>query len=117
MDTLFYDGRCPLCMREVALLRRLARSTLAFEDIHGARDATLPSREALLQSLHLRRAGGEMVVGLAANVAMWQHTRFGLLWRVLLLPGIRALTVPLYNYWARRRYSRLYGCVLREDAP
>ena len=39
-------------------------------------------------SLHLLRASGEMVTGLAANVAVWQHTRFGALWRLLMLPGI-----------------------------
>lgn len=114
VDTLFYDGQCPLCLREITLLRRLARPTLAFVDIHSARGDDLPSREALLQALHLRRGNGEMVVGLGANVAMWQHTRFGLFWKVLLWPGVRAITVPVYNAWARRRYARLYGCVLPE---
>ena len=31
---MLYDGKCPLCSREVALLRRLnARGLIAFEDI------------------------------------------------------------------------------------
>lgn len=114
MDTLFYDARCPLCRREITLLRRLAGPTLAFQDIHTATDATLPDREALLLSLHLRRGSGEWVTGLAANVAVWQHTRFGALWRLLLLPGIGPLARRAYDYWARRRYERLYGCVVRD---
>ena len=115
MDTLFYDARCPLCRREVALLQRLAGPTLAFQDIHTARVESLASREALLQSLHLLRGSGEMVTGLAANVAVWQHTRYGALWRLLMLPGIRGVTERVYNLWARRRYARLYGCALPES--
>jgi predicted DCC family thiol-disulfide oxidoreductase YuxK len=113
-DTLFYDASCPLCRREVALLQRIARPTLAFQDLHTARNKSLPSREALLQSLHLQRASGEMVTGLAANVAVWQHTRFGAPWRLLMLPGIRALAERAYDSWARRRYARLYGCALSD---
>ena len=110
VDTLFYDARCPLCQREVALLQRLADSTLAFQDIHATHDHAIPSKEALLKSLHLLRGNGDMVTGLAANVAVWQHTRFGFLWRVLMLPGIHAGAEWVYRRWAQRRYERLYGC-------
>lgn len=111
-DVLYFDGRCPLCRREVALLARLSRPTLAFSDIHAARGEDLPSRDTLLRSLHLRRANGEMLTGLAANVAVWQHTPYGLPWRMLTLPGIRVVTNWLYERWAGRRYRRLYGCGL-----
>ena len=114
VDTLFYDARCPLCRREVAMLQRLARPTLAFQDIHTASAVSLPSRQALLLSLHLLRGNGEMVTGLAANVAVWQHTRFGLPWRLLMLPGIRVGAERVYAYWAKRRCVRLYGCALQE---
>ena len=113
-DTLFYDARCPLCRREVGTLQKAAGPSLAFQDIHTAEGDSLPGREALLKSLHLQRGTGEMVTGLAANVAVWQHTRFGLLWRLLLLPGIRPVAERAYDYWARRRYARLYGCALAE---
>lgn len=110
IETLFYDGRCPLCRREVALLRKLADDGLAFQDIHSATAARLPATEALLKSLHLQRADGVMVTGLAANVAVWQHTVFGALWRVLLWPGVRSVAHGCYDRWAQRRYNRLYGC-------
>ncbi len=112
MDTLFYDAQCPLCRREVALLQKLARPTLGFRDIHSSCDETLPDRESLLRSLHLQRGDGAMVTGLAANVAVWQHTRFGILWRIMMLPGIRTVAERFYEHWAARRYSRLYGCSL-----
>lgn len=34
MDTLYYDGQCPLCSKEIATLRRLETGNLAFADIH-----------------------------------------------------------------------------------
>lgn len=94
------------------MLRKLAGSELAFQDIHTAQGDGLPSQEALLKSLHLLRDNGEMLTGLAANVAVWQHTRFGLPWRLLLLPIIRPIAERVYDVWARRRYTRLYGCAL-----
>ena len=117
VETLFFDARCPLCRREVALLQSLARPTLHFQDIHTARADGLPGTDTLLRTLHLQRAEGAMVTGLLANVAVWQHTRFGLPWRLLLLPGIRALAEWAYEYWAQRRYARLYACSLANSGP
>ena len=107
-NTLDYDGQCPLCSREVAKLREISDG-LSLCDIHEVEDAGLPSRDELLRELHYRDADGELRVGLEANVAAWQHTRFGGLWRILLLPGIRPLAERAYNRWARQRYQRLYG--------
>lgn len=116
VDTLYFDGRCPLCRREVGLLRKLADDTLGFQDIHTVTDPALPSQQDLLLSLHLRRANGAMVRGLEANVAVWQHTAFGFIWKLLLLPGVRVLANRLYQYWAARRYERLYACSLEADS-
>jgi predicted DCC family thiol-disulfide oxidoreductase YuxK len=107
-DTLYYDGQCPLCKREVGRLREIS-SGLALCDIHDLDDAGLPSRDQLLRQLHLRTAKGEFLTGLEANVAAWQHTRIGWLWRVLQWPLIRPVASRCYNLWARRRYQRLYG--------
>jgi predicted DCC family thiol-disulfide oxidoreductase YuxK len=121
-DTLFYDGRCPLCRREMGHLARLAGSGLRLQDIHALPDAAwhpeaagkqgqgnLPAREDLLHTLHLRCADGTWVRGADANVRAWQHTRIGFLWALLRLPGIRALVDRAYAYWADRRYEKLYG--------
>lgn len=110
-DTLYYDGQCPLCSREIAMLRKASDDRLDFCDIHEADTGIegLPSREELLQVLHIRRADGSLVTALDANVAAWQHTRYGVLWRWLRWPLIRSLVEPLYGAWARRRYRNLYG--------
>jgi predicted DCC family thiol-disulfide oxidoreductase YuxK len=63
----------------------------------------------LLRTLHLRTADGELLQGLEANVAAWQHTRVGFLWRWLQWPLVRAVAGRVYDAWALWRYRRLYG--------
>jgi predicted DCC family thiol-disulfide oxidoreductase YuxK len=110
VDTLYYDGQCPLCTAEIDRLRQLADRSLALVDIHGLEDtAGLPGRAALLERLHLRRADNVLLGGLDANVAAWRHTRLGFLWAWLRWPLIRRVADAIYNRWAAWRYQRLYG--------
>ena len=109
-DELFYDGQCPLCVAEMDKLRTLADGGLDLVDIHTAdEELDLPERETLLGTLHLRRKEGGFLVGMDANVAAWQHTRYGWLWRPLRWPLIRQFADACYRPWARWRYRRLYG--------
>lgn len=70
--TVWYDGACPLCMREIALMRRLDRARrLHFIDAARA-DATCPlDRRLMLARLHARE-NGRMLSGAAAFAAMWR---------------------------------------------
>ena len=114
VDTLYYDGACPLCAHEMKLLKRLKTSRLALVDIHELRSGedsqpdSLPGTETLLRVLHLRTGSGEWRQGIDATIAAWSHTRIGWLWRLLSVPGIRWLADKVYYPWARRRYDRLY---------
>ena len=83
-DTLHYDGHCPLCMREVRLLRRIAGPGLALVDLHEVPDRPgQPTRLFKLTTLHLQTASGEWLTGVDATVRAWSHTRWGFLFRVL----------------------------------
>jgi predicted DCC family thiol-disulfide oxidoreductase YuxK len=109
-DTLYYDGDCPLCSVEMQKLKLQADDQLRLVDIHSLTDnAGLPEKQTLLSSLHLKRADGEWLTGLDANVAAWQHTRFGLFYRWLRWPLLRNFADWLYGRWAQVRYRRLYG--------
>lgn len=111
-DTLYYDGRCPLCSKEIAVLHKLQRGSLAFADVHHLTTlptSQMPSREALLRRLHLRSASGHWVIGLHANVQAWSHTRWGWLYRPLLWPLIYPVALWAYERWADRRYDKRYG--------
>lgn len=112
-DTLFYDGQCPLCAREIATLRKLQKGHLIFADIHQqtALDA-LPEKELLLRRLHLMTWTGEWVTGLHANVRAWSHTPVGFVFKPLLWPGIFHVARKVYERWADRRYDRKYACTV-----
>lgn len=108
-DKLYYDGQCPLCSAEMDKLQRHAAGKLQLVNIHNMEHQTgMPSKEALLTLLHLQRADGGVLTGLDANVAAWQHTRFGILFRWLRWPLIKPLADSIYRSWAQRRYRRLY---------
>ncbi len=108
-DTLYYDGQCPLCTAEMEKLTRHADSKLELVDIHSLPEkASLPAKQALLSSLHLKQESGNFLIGLDANVAAWQHTRFGVFFRWLRWPVLRSIADRVYDRWARLRYRRLY---------
>lgn len=70
--TAWYDGACPLCMREIRLMRRLDRNgAINFVDL-TANNATCPTdRSLLLKRFHVR-AEGQLLSGAAAFAAMWR---------------------------------------------
>ena len=80
--TVFYDGACPLCQREIAFYRRQrGAGTVQWMDVSRATgDHIAPglTRSQALQRFHVRRADGKLVSGVTA---------FALLW--LALPGFR----------------------------
>jgi len=88
--TVWYDGGCPLCRREIALMQRLdRRGRIRFLDVSEDREAGAAcplDRETLLRRFHAREenpeapgdadsaaAGrGNIVSGAAAFAAMWR---------------------------------------------
>lgn len=70
--TVWFDGECPLCVREIALMRRLdSRRRIDFVEIQAA-DACPVDRAELMARFHAREQGGELVSGAAAFAAMWR---------------------------------------------
>jgi predicted DCC family thiol-disulfide oxidoreductase YuxK len=70
--TVWFDGACPLCLREIALMRRLdRRGAIRFIDV-AAPDAVCPiDRRDLLARFHARE-NGVLLSGAAAFAAMWR---------------------------------------------
>lgn len=105
--SVFYDGACPLCRREIALYRNLpAREPVKYVDIS---DASCPvpagqSREALLARFHVQHADGRMDGGARAFLTLWARLPY---WRWLArigaMPGIVALLELLYSRFLRLR--------------
>lgn len=70
---VWYDGACPLCLREIALMRRLdRRGVIDFVDVAAGADPTCPiDRAELLARFHAEE-NGQVVSGAAAFAAMWR---------------------------------------------
>ena len=70
---VWYDGGCPLCRREIALMRRLdTRGAIAFVDVSDPAESGCPeNRDALLARFHARE-NGRTLSGAAAFAAMWR---------------------------------------------
>jgi predicted DCC family thiol-disulfide oxidoreductase YuxK len=70
---VWFDGDCPLCRREIALMRRLDRhGAIAFVDVAQGADPSCPiDRAALLARFHAEE-DGVVHDGAAAFAAMWR---------------------------------------------
>lgn len=104
--TVWFDGACPLCQREIALFRWLdgAALRIAFIDVAAPdAEASCPlDRADLLARFHAQETGRPIVSGAAAFAAMWRAIP-------LLSPlGHLARLPPLL--WA---LERLYRAFLR----
>jgi predicted DCC family thiol-disulfide oxidoreductase YuxK len=70
--TVWHDGNCPLCQREIAVMRRLDRAgAIAFVDATDAATDCPIDRRALLARFHARE-DGQLLSGAAAFAAMWR---------------------------------------------
>ena len=81
--TVYYDGACPMCIREIALLRRLdqRRALIVFENIAPV-DAVPScdiSKTKLLARFHARLPDGRMVEGAQAFTEAWSQVPW-LIW-------------------------------------
>lgn len=101
---VWFDGGCPLCRREIALMQRLDRAgRIRFIDLTHADSLCPLDPAAMLTRLHARE-NGVMLSGAAAFAAMWRCIPLlrplGLAAR---LPAIAALLEWLYTRFLRVR--------------
>ncbi|WFS17414.1 DUF393 domain-containing protein [Pseudomonas sp. 905_Psudmo1] len=114
--TLYFDGDCPLCAREIRLLSRHASpQRLLLVDISAADFDPLPlglSLTAMQNRLHARWADGTWLLGLDASLWSWEAAGLGawvapLRWRLLR---------PLLE-WGYRLFCRLRPHLARLPHP
>jgi len=119
--TVLFDGECPLCRREIEMLRRLdrGRGRIAFEDIaapgfvaarHGRTHAELMAR------IHAVLPDGSLMEGVEVFRRTYAAVGLGWLLAWTRWPGLRRLAEAGYRWFARNRL-RLTGRgeVCRDD--
>lgn len=114
MTTLYYDGQCPLCSKEMRLLSYLKRDELQLTDVHST-DMDKLQRQQYLQILHLQTDLGAWLLGVDAMVEAWGHTKVGFLWKPLQWRWLRPWVERHYQRWAIQRYVKRYGCATKCD--
>lgn len=71
--TVWYDGACPLCQREIAVMRRLDRhGAIRFLDVAGDAPVSCPVDRANLLARFHAEEDGQVLSGAAAFAAMWR---------------------------------------------
>jgi predicted DCC family thiol-disulfide oxidoreductase YuxK len=106
--TVFYDGACPLCRREIAFYRRRkGADAVNWVDLTVAEDGNVApglSRECALRRLHVRDARGRHVSGAAAFAKLWESLpAFRLLGRVIQIPPMSWLAEWGYRVFLKVR--------------
>ena len=109
---VFYDGDCPLCMREIRMLRRRdVHGRIVFTDIAAAGfdAAALGTDQATLMArIHGRRADGSWIEGVEVFRQLYAAIGFRWLVAITRVPGISHLCRLGYYLFARNRL-RLTG--------
>lgn len=101
--TVWYDGACPLCVREIALMRRLAPGgQVIFINVVEEPAACPLSPVAMLARFHARDSDGRMYSGAAAFAALWR-----------VIPVLRPLGLAARNPAILALLERAYAVFLR----
>jgi predicted DCC family thiol-disulfide oxidoreductase YuxK len=97
--TVWFDGSCPLCRREIALFRRLdRRGAIHFEDVSQPGAGCPLDRADLLARFHARETGQTVVSGAAAFAAMWRAIP-------VLRPAGELARIPVLLWLLERLYA------------
>jgi predicted DCC family thiol-disulfide oxidoreductase YuxK len=100
--TVWYDGSCPLCTTEIAMMRRLDwRGAIVFIDVVDEKANRPLDRSLLLARLHCSE-DGQILSGAAAFAAMWRA-----------IPLLRPIGLLARNRWVLNGLERLYILFLR----
>jgi len=70
--TVWYDSDCPMCIREINLMRKLDKcGAIGFVEIQSATGCPI-STDELMKRFHAQERGQPIVSGAAAFAAMWR---------------------------------------------
>jgi predicted DCC family thiol-disulfide oxidoreductase YuxK len=106
--TVYYDGACPVCSREIAVYRRqVGAEQCVWVDASSCPDAALGSglsRRSALARFHVRRADGVLVDGMRGFAVLWRALpRFAWAGRIASIGPFPLLLDAAYRVFLRIR--------------
>ena len=109
---VFFDGDCPLCLKEITFLRKKDKhERIKFTDIAATEFSpsdTGKSLSELMAEIHGRLPDGTLVTGVEVFRKLYSAVGFGPVVMVTRLPGIRHALDLGYRVFAKNRL-RLTG--------
>ena len=110
---VFFDGECPICLREIEMLRRKdrGRGRIRFTDIASPSFDPSPlgkDRAQLMDRIHGRLPDGTWIEGVEVFRRLYAAVGFGPLVAISRLPGIAQAADAAYALFAKNRL-RLTG--------
>lgn len=117
MITVFYDGKCGLCSREINYYRNIAqRGVFEWRDVTEHAGELEKHGISLVEGLKQMRAvdaDGQWHAGADAFILIWrQLSRWRVLAVIVALPIVRQVANLVYWLWAAWRFRRLKHCQL-----
>jgi predicted DCC family thiol-disulfide oxidoreductase YuxK len=112
---VFYDGACPVCLREIKMLgRRDHRARIRFTDIAADgfdAEAVGVTWEALMERIHGRLPDGSLIEGVEVFRRLYAAVGFASLVTLSRAPGVRQLLDLAYHLFAKNRLRLTGRCV------
>ncbi len=117
MITVFYDGKCNLCSKEIFYYKSIAdNNKFKWIDITENPEVlkliNVSQAEALMK-LHVTDKNNNLYIGVDAFILIWKNLKF---WKILSflvsVPIIKQLSSFAYKKFASYRFSKLSHCQL-----
>jgi predicted DCC family thiol-disulfide oxidoreductase YuxK len=120
MISVFFDGKCNLCSKEINYYRRIApKNTFNWVDITktpGELDKFEIKLSDGLRLMHVADSRGNIFTGVDAFIIMWKQIKY---WKFLglfvSLPIVKQIANLLYQYFADWRFNRYEHCLIAQE--
>ena len=120
MISVFFDGKCNLCSKEINYYQRIApKNTFNWVDITktpGELDKFEIKLSDGLRLMHVADSNGNISTGVDAFIIMWKQIKY---WKILglfvSLPIVKQIANLLYQYFADWRFNRYEHCLIAQE--
>ena len=120
MISVFFDGKCNLCSKEINYYQRIApKNTFNWVDITktpGELDKFELKLSDGLRLMHVADSNGNIFTGVDAFIIMWKQIKY---WKILglfvSLPIVKQIANLLYRYFADWRFNRYEHCLIAQE--
>lgn len=120
MISVFFDGKCNLCSKEIDYYQRIApKNTFNWVDITktpGELDKFEIKLSDGLRLMHVADSNGNIFTGVDAFIIMWKQIKY---WKFLglfvSLPIVKQIANLLYQYFADWRFNRYEHCLIAQE--